>query len=166
MWSVVIPLKKIGNNVNVLQTSHIHHLPLYNLSHCTVEMLYYLHFHVLLGGEVVDSVFLQQFTHVPVIEFLTLVHLKFDGRSHMFKHSSQSVTQLFPSLAPQRYEQGIAQKDIYYTEEESDSSILMLQRHVIYEISLVLIAQTPCQNLPASESGIEMSVQSVRMLTL
>ena len=166
MWSVVIPLKKIGNNVNVFQTSHMHHVPLYNLSHCTVEMLYYLRFHVLLGGEVVDSAFLQLFVHVLVIEFLTLVHLKFDGRSHVFKHSCQSVTHLFPSLAPQRYEQGIAQKDVYYTEEENGSSVLAFQRHVIYEISLVLIAHTPCQNLLSSGSGIEMPVQSVRMLTL
>ena len=73
MRSVVILHKKIGNNVNVFQTSHVCHVPLYHLSHCMVEMLYYLCFHVLLSGEVVDSVFLQQFTHVPVIEFLTLV---------------------------------------------------------------------------------------------
>ena len=131
-----------------------------------VEMLYYLHFHVLLSGEVVDSVFLLQFTHVPVIEFLTLVHLKFDGRSHVFKDSSQSIMHLFPSVAPQRYEQGIVQKDIYYTEKESGSPVLAFQRRVIYEISLVLIAHTPCQNLLSSESGIEMPVQSVRMLTL
>ena len=49
-------------------------------------MLHYLHFYVLLGGEMVDSVFLQQFSHVLVIEILTLVCLKFHRRSHVREH--------------------------------------------------------------------------------
>ena len=88
MRYVVIPLKIIRNNINVLHNFLLCHVPLYYLSHYSVEMLHYLHFYVLLSGEMVDNVFLQQFSHVSVIEILTLVCLKFHRRSRVFKYSS------------------------------------------------------------------------------
>ena len=104
MWSVVIPLKKIRNNINVLQirmcimylfitslTVRLKCSTICTFTSCSVEKWW--------------TVFFDNNLHTCLfIEFLTLVHLKFDGRSHVFKHSNQSITHLFPSLAPQRYE--------------------------------------------------------------
>ena len=64
------------------------HVPLYDLPYSPVEMLNYLSFHVLFGGEMMNSVFLQQFTHMSVVKLLTLVSLKFHRSTHVLKNTS------------------------------------------------------------------------------